>query len=1028
MSFFQQSVLNKYLAHLNNKDVLEGYEKFKTFFHNPVIQSNIKEDKEEQFQEGFLIALFGNILGYTMNPFPDFNLTTELKNETGAKKADGAILKDNKAIGVIELKGTYITELNKITDQGFSYKNNQANCVYVITSNFEKLRFYIHNATDHLEFPLFTLTENEFRLLWLCLHKENIFAGIPEKIKEESISAEKKITELLYADYSVFKSELSKDLKKNNPEHDKLILYKKSQKLLDRLLFIFFSEDKGLLPPNSIKIIIKQWEELKERDAYVPLYDRLKKYFGYMNEGWKGKDYEIFAYNGGLFQPDDLLDKVIISDEVLEKHFKKLAEYDFASEVDVNILGHIFEHSLSEIDSITAELEGREHDESTSKKKKDGVFYTPKYITKYIVENTIGKLCEEKKIELGIIEEEFAKGRKNRKKEIIKLLDKKLKEYREWLLEITICDPACGSGAFLNQALDFLINEHTYIDELQSMLLGGTIHFPNIENYILENNLYGVDINEESIEIARLSLWLRTAQKGRKLSSLNNNIRCGNSLIDDIAVAFLKAFNWQKEFPDVFAKGGFDVVIGNPPYVRADSPGNTLEFREYLVKSNRFETLSGKWDLYIPFIEQSVKLTNENGKISLIIPDAYCHADYANKSLHWLKENDYLYQIDYYPEFLVFENVGVKSVIINCQKNKFSKFNQRIHHNPNNYSETVFDSYPTSMRLDSKPSIINNKVSYYLLNQICYSTKGIVGNSDEKEFQGEFEVGDLLSDVKDQTHPKLYFEGKDIGKWFLMKERWIEYGTERSPSKWSRKGFTQLFEGSNKLVAMRSPGYVPRIMLDENNGYFNESAIGFKRWIDLKGVNNKSLKKSYDNETERKEFEKISSSYSYFFLLAILNSSLIKYELNTNRRSNIHIYPEDWKVLNIPVINKENLSIVTEIEVKAKTMLSVTKQVQTLQTQFTTFLQSKYTIKKLSSKLQALEELEFGEFLKELTKAKINLTITEQGEWLQYFTTEKQKALSLQTEINNTNKEIDKMVYQLYKLPPDEIKIVEQNN
>jgi type II restriction/modification system DNA methylase subunit YeeA len=147
------------------------------------------------------------------------------------------------------------------------------------------------------------------------------------------------------------------------------------------------------------------------------------------------------------------------------------------------------------------------------------------------------------------------------------LLDK-LEQYREWLLNLTICDPACGSGAFLNQALEFLIEEHKYIDELQAKLLDEALVLSDIETSILENNLFGVDINEESVEIAKLSLWLRTAQKGRKLTSLNNHIKCGNSLIDDPDVAGDKAFNWEEEFPDVFANGGFDVVIGNPPYVK----------------------------------------------------------------------------------------------------------------------------------------------------------------------------------------------------------------------------------------------------------------------------------------------------------------------------------------------------------------------------------------------------------------------------------------------------------------------------
>jgi hypothetical protein len=281
-----------------------------------MIQANIRNAKEEQFQEGFLRELFVKILGYTINPEPDYNLTTELKNIRDSKKTDGAILKDGNALAVIELKGTDTKDLEKIRDQAFNYKNNQPDCVYVITSNFEKLRFYIDNAVDHTEFNILGMQLEEFRLFWLLLHKDNLLAGLPKKIKEESLLAEEKITKQLYADYSAFKQELWQDLVAQNPEQDELLLYKKSQKLLDRFLFIFFAEDKGLLPPYSIMDIVKQWKTLEHLDAYVPLYDRFKLYFGFLNTGRpaKGDKAEIHAYNGGLFGPDPVLDTLLISD------------------------------------------------------------------------------------------------------------------------------------------------------------------------------------------------------------------------------------------------------------------------------------------------------------------------------------------------------------------------------------------------------------------------------------------------------------------------------------------------------------------------------------------------------------------------------------------------------------------------------------------------------------------------------------------------------------------------------------------
>lgn len=582
MSLYQTSVLKQHLK-LQDQDKLDkAYKKYSKYFLNPTIQDNIRTSKEEEYQGIFLTELFVNILEFTLKPKANFNLVAEYKNQTNSRKADGAILHNNVAIGVIELKGTNTKDLESIRKQAFDYKANQKGCVYIITSNFEKLRFYINDATEFEEFNLFELTKARFQLFYLCLQKDNILNHVPLKIKEASIVVEEQITKQFYSDYSLFKRELYRDLVKRNAKrlknsqsqnekaedlnaeeqaelirlekNVKLTLFKKSQKLIDRFLFIFFAEDRGLLPPNSTVQILDKWKADIDFGDDRPLYNLFKQYFKFLDQGRQGTSSraEIYAFNGGLFKEDTLLDGLEIDNELLYKYTNKLAAYDFESQVDVNILGHIFENSLNEIESVNAEIEGDNFDKQKSKRKKDGVFYTPKYITKYIVENTIGKLCEEKKVELEFKEEEYFKGRKNRNKATIEKLVSVLDAYRDWLLQLTICDPACGSGAFLNQALDFLIKEHSYIDELKTKVLGGGLQFPDIENTILENNIYGVDLNEESVEIAKLSLWLRTAQPRRKLNDLSSNIKCGNSLIDSKAVAGDKAFNWQTQFPQVF--------------------------------------------------------------------------------------------------------------------------------------------------------------------------------------------------------------------------------------------------------------------------------------------------------------------------------------------------------------------------------------------------------------------------------------------------------------------------------------------
>ena len=712
MALFQTSVLKSHLAQLDEATVDKAYKKFQKYFWNTTIQTNIRTANEEQYQATFLHELFVNILGYTLFPNPNSNLTTEFKNQTNARKADGAILKEGNALAVIELKGMNTKDLESIRKQAFDYKNYQTGCVYIITSNFEKLRFYINDATEFEEFDLFTLSRKRFNLLYLCLHKDKLLQNAPLKIKQASIVEEEEITKAFYKDYSVFKRELYRDLVKRNSKtvkakltnvsssvvenssdktnkavenssnvsssavenssltdiarlekNVKLTLFKKSQKLIDRFLFIFFAEDRSLLPSNFTNTIITDWKKLVDMHVDVTLYERFKLNFNFLDQGRAGKEGhdEIYAYNGGLFKPDSILDALEIDSELLYKHTLKLSRYDFESQVDVNILGHIFENSLNEIESVNAEIEGGEFDKQTSKRKKDGVFYTPKYITKYIVDNTVGKLCEEKKRDLKITDERFANAKARSKKGI-----SDLETYRNWLLELTICDPACGSGAFLNQALEFLIREHNYMDELSAKYHGG-FAFPDIENTILENNIYGVDLNEESVEIAKLSLWLRTAQPRRKLNDLSSNIKCGNSLIDSKAVAGDKAFKWESAFAKVFSRGGFDVVIGNPPYVRKQ--GLVEHYPEMCnYYERRYQSATANYDIYALFMERCYQLINLNGIVSFILPHKFLISDFGIGIRTFFKENTAVDKLIHFGSEIIFSEASTYTCIIDLTR------------------------------------------------------------------------------------------------------------------------------------------------------------------------------------------------------------------------------------------------------------------------------------------------------------------------------------------------------------------------
>jgi type I restriction-modification system DNA methylase subunit len=990
MPLFQSAVLNKYLKQQDSTRMAAAYAAFAAHFHDAAVQANIRDAKEEQYQEGFLRDLFVNVLGYTLNPQAGYDLTSELKNEKGSKKADGAILQDGKAIAVIELKGTDTTDLGSINTQAFSYKANHSQCVYVITSNFQKLRFFIDNAVDWLEFDLFTLSAEQFQLLWLCLQRDNVFSGLPKKVKAESLQEEELVTKHLYRDYSAFKNALWQDLYTNHPEHDKLELYKKSQKLLDRFLFILFSEDKGLLPPNTLRGIVDQWRKLTELDEYRPLYERCQKYFGYLNTGFKSPTQDIFAYNGGLFKPDALLDTVRISDAVLEKHLTVLAKYDFASEVDVNILGHIFEHSLNEIEAITAQLEGRAVDGKKTKRKKDGVFYTPKYITKYIVENTVGRLCAEKKAELGIDDEEYARGRKGRQKKTIQELDTKLTVYRDWLLGLTICDPACGSGAFLNQALDHLIAEHRYVDELESKLLGQSIVFKDIGDHILERNIFGVDINEESVEIARLSLWLRTATKGRKLNDLSGNIKCGNSLIDDPAVAGAKAFDWKKEFPQVFAKGGFDVVVGNPPYVRSRERFEAAE-KEYYVR--KFITASYQLDLYKLFIEHSLRLLNQEGLMSFITPSVFLTNDYDKPLRRFILENHSLLQIATSDKD-VFDDASVKTVVFVIGRAKSVAIVECLNMEDGNF--LLRSSVPSQVFIDHD-FLINDRLSA--------SALPLIEKLNRKDRLGmHFEVKngikvrkELLFEAKLDDNYKPFLLGKHIQPFEVIASGLFVHYTTENEKLFTNQAFRsrEIFE-QPKLICRQILGDRIVTAYDDQKLYTDQTTY---------------------------VINEVKTEWPLLPLLCILNSRLMHFYFVNTSSDNKLAFPKVKRsqLLELPIASSHN----SGLEQKAKEILSISAMLRLTTSSFLTLLRSKYTLPTLSRNLENWPALEFKGFLAELKKAKVTLTLAEEAEWLSYFTAEKAKAQALQTQIDKTDKEIDALVYQLYGLTEEEIAVVE---
>ena len=1053
---FQKNIIKKYLAALPKEETDGAWCAYQHYFLNKEIQDNILQSKEEQFQEGFLRELFVKILGYTLNPSPNYNLITEKKNEANAKKADGAIVADGKVIGVIELKDHKTTDLSKIEAQAFGYKSQHVGTRLVIISNFEKLRLYIDNAVNYQEWNLFQLSEEGFRELYLCLAWSQVCKGAALQMKDESVSTEDQITNALYKDYSQFKRVLFADILDKNPftegnpwadnEKDwQLLLFKKTQKLLDRLLFIFFAEDCGLLPPNSMMQIIDQWEKLAEMDAYVPFYDRVKKYFGYMNTGFQGKRYEIFAYNGGLFKPDAVLDSIIISDKPLVEHTKRLSAYDFESDVDVNILGHIFENSLSEIEEVTQQINSGTTPQ-ISKRKQDGVFYTPQYITKYIVENTVGRLCTEKKLELGIVEDEYFSDQRRQLQTKKRLLDQ-LHQYREWLLQITILDPACGSGAFLNAALQFLMAEHKLIDEMEAKVTGSAIVFQDVENSILEHNLFGVDINEESVEIAQLALWLRTAKPHRKLNTLNENIKCGNSLISDPAVAGDKAFNWQEQFPQVFEKGGFDVVIGNPPYVHLES---VIETSAQLEKVG-YVTFNKRGDLYCIFVEKAFQLAKEKGIVSYIMPNKWLQAGYGKELRGFFLDKRLEKLIDFgdiqifegattYPCIFIGRNdapANQLSVSVLNATNSYD-FNQNVLSNEEIFDLSQFSS-ETWVISSHKEKILIERLSeeHQALKDFISGEayRGVLTGLSEAFLIDSATYHQIVSqDERAKEHLYPFLQGRHITPYgkaeavnylILFEKGWTqrENNFENEADAWDYLKC----EYPSIAVWLESFAEKGRKRTDKGDFWWELRACDYYEQFAKPKIMYQAFQVKPCFVYDEQGF--YSNNSMWFIptenkaLLAILNSQMGWWLITKNCSQIQNGYQLIWKYFGkIPIPNEGDITPLSSL---ADTMLSLNAQLQEKRSRFLRRLKENFEGIKITSALQAFDQITFADFVAELKKQKIKLSLVQQDEWEDYFNLYRFACQDLSAQIASTDREIDLKVYHLYGLTYDEVLTVD---
>jgi hypothetical protein len=775
------------------------------------------------------------------------------------------------------------------------------------------------------------------------------------------------------------------------------------QRLFNRLMFIAFVQKKGWLRFGTERdYLAALWKSYyRERSDSGNFYiGRLKLLFfsGLNNSqehdqmrinrgGLLGKLIgEVPYLNGGLFEQedDDRDDAIGVPDESIRAILLDLfGRFNFtvteSTPLDIEV-------------AVDPEMLGRVFEELVTGRHESGSYYTPKPVVSFMcreaLKGHLGTLAEEKPAAVEkFIEDRDPAGLRNSEAVL------------EALRRVRVVDPACGSGAYLLGMLHELL-------ELRQALFAANQLDPkttyNRKLEIIQSNLYGVDLDEFAVNIARLRLWLSLAvdydgDKPEHLPNLDFKVEVGDSLtarrpeivgqmaMQDALVrdyqgvkdkylmshgnrkTALKAealhlkeqvaiftrtkhapqgFDWPVEFAEVFCPGrtaespagGFDIVLANPPYVRADPQFRHIEderrrqeeiarykvYRTKLVESGIYETLYEKWDLYIPFLERAHQLLGPDGQMVYIIPDAYNAAKYAKKSHEFFLSRSRVERVDFCTDIPLF-NAGVSNTILH-----FARAMPTESHTPVRVRrwgkkadefELNAELLPTASQPKLGPALFRpdgsaateTRPGFVPLGYICYVSWGLRPCSDERTARGAFTKNQLLVDRADSKHPKPFVEGKGMVRWWIVRTRFLEWGTPRAPAQFARPTFPELYAVPEKLLGMDITGVQLRAAYDNEQKLCNNSISCCVPWHSLSGVRNRSIRKtaSHKNETSRydagsllcrEELEEVSRKFNPKFILAMMNSSVASKLLAQKRRSRYHVYPDDWKNLPIPDI------------------------------------------------------------------------------------------------------------------------------
>ena len=794
----------------------------------------IKRLGEADTREDFITPLF-RALGWNMENDLNRNDSVSKEENITGKRSDYSFRINGIPKFFLEaksLKEENIQTNSEYVKQAINYAWMKS-CSWAILCNFETIAVYNAdwkgpNIGYNFLFALHPsdfITDKRFAYLSKIAFTNNELDNFASQSGKKQLK--NPINKQLLQDMIHFREVLSKDIVRNN--QDKHLnqdeIDESVQRILDRLIFIRNAEDRGL-EGNRIQSVVRHWNGkghlVKEISGIYKEYDD--------------------KYNSKLFA-HHLCDDLCIDNEPLQEVIEGLNHskdnsyrYDF-SIIDSDVLGNIYEQYLGNILKSTPKRAKLE--ESKTHRKEQGIYYTPSYIVDYIVKNTVG---------------EYIKTHKP-----------------EEIRKVRILDPACGSGSFLIRVykeLEDYWKTELKIDE--SGLMQTKFDAENLgevytlKTEILKNNIFGVDLDPKAVEIAQLNLLLQISERGHRLPLLQNNIKIGNSLIDDLSISD-RAFKWEEEFPEIMKEGGFDIVIGNPPYINIKFlTKNDSGEKTYYQK--KFTSALGNYDLYVLFIEKGISLLKGDGLISLIIPNKFMVTDYGIGIRKYVLNTVMVKKIVDASLISVFKNIGIYPII----------FVSKRENNENLRMVSVVKTY----KIENENDPINNN-NFFKIEQKKYTENKnkifLFGNYSTKNkiIQKILKNTKFLSDICEVNSGTTGFEYTNWGKYI------IELKTKESIPFIITGNIEKYVLNRNKPVRYQGKKLINAYFTKGDDVTEGKWALFSTRKIVIRGMA-RNLTASYDDlgcacGVSVYTITNINHSVDVFYLLGVLNSKLIDF-------------------------------------------------------------------------------------------------------------------------------------------------------